>query len=791
MFKKLIIVFLFLCSCRSYAATWEYKPYTEETIDNNFDNKSLSVIYNKNLKNFPYIAFAYGGTAGLYYAVFDTSISTWNKKAVKNSKSINGEIGSDISLAIDVSGSPHISYSDPDKRILKYAYYNTDWIVETLDSSIDVGRYSCIQLENNQYPHIAYYDDINGALKYIYSNGAGWKRETIDIADKKMAGLYISFKIDKENKRHICYYDATDDNLKYAYYNGETWKIETVDSAGITGLYANLSLDKYNKPCICYYGNGNLKYAYKNDENNWSVETVDPIFSSGMYKTSMFIDEANNKYIFYFVQELDPRQIRYAKLTADGRWEINIIKQLNIYPQFPGDIDFDIVTDINNEFWFIYSYAGIRFMGPKINEWSYQKIQDGYIDKYSFSLDSQGNPHIVYSFNNQDTTRIKYSYYETNIWKNKEIKKSAVKNTTFKNISFYPVLQADGQDKLYLAYSENSSDSNKIGFLQKNSDGWNDQVLEENTDRFGRIKFILDKNNIPYIGYYNYDKNLKISYLPTSQIWGSSIFDISKKFDDYSLFSFDFDNQNTLNLSYTYRININDSPDLYYCYLKDNIWGTPVEIDKEISSYLLNIKTGNDDKKNLIYKKFSKDEVRYAINEENNWIIEQTEDIVNGGISNLQINNNELTFIGFSDQLYKYFRKNNKWEKSNISQISSVTQMNSASNIIEYKSYNNQLAFIMNANTLGLIYYTQIKLKLDIVNQNDKVVTFNVSRNGPKGIKIDKYLWNFEGTEGIQLVTTESTANYTYSNTGNYKARVIAIMENGIRNVTFADVEIR
>ncbi|MHC4757397.1 MAG: hypothetical protein ACYTE8_01955 [Planctomycetota bacterium] len=79
-------------------------------------------------------------------------------------------VGYDSSIAVDGNGNPHISYYDASNIDLKYATFNgSKWILETVDSSGDVGRYSSITLDSKGRPHISYLDFANGNLKYAHA----------------------------------------------------------------------------------------------------------------------------------------------------------------------------------------------------------------------------------------------------------------------------------------------------------------------------------------------------------------------------------------------------------------------------------------------------------------------------------------------------------------------------------------------------------------------------------------------------------------------------------------------
>lgn len=215
-----------------------------------------SIAFDTNGK--PHISFLYIAPPRLAYTYWHPSYSSsWHTTYLIETNNT----GSYTSIALN-SQTEEVYISYYADGGLKYARKEgSNWYKEIVDSDYDVGLYTSLALDTDNYPCISYYDNSHGDLKYAYLNGSNWFTCTID--SQANVGQYTSLEIDSDNNPHISYYDASNGYLKYAHKDGSIWVIEVVDTAGNVGQYCSLALDENDCPHISYYDatNGDLKYA--------------------------------------------------------------------------------------------------------------------------------------------------------------------------------------------------------------------------------------------------------------------------------------------------------------------------------------------------------------------------------------------------------------------------------------------------------------------------------------------------------------------------------------------------
>lgn len=121
-------------------------------------------------------------------------------------------------IKITEDGYPYVSYFDNTNGQFRYARWTgTEWFPELIDNTPGVGMYGSQQLGST---HASYYDVVNGNLKWGFTvDYLGWHTEEVDTTGD--VGQYTCIDLTHQgdlNFAHISYYDVTNGDLKYAVF---------------------------------------------------------------------------------------------------------------------------------------------------------------------------------------------------------------------------------------------------------------------------------------------------------------------------------------------------------------------------------------------------------------------------------------------------------------------------------------------------------------------------------------------------------------------------------------------
>jgi hypothetical protein len=253
-----------------------------------------------------------------------------------------GDVGYSSSLALDTNGRPRIAYCDRTTLDLRYATWNgSSWDIQTLDSTGSVGHYPSLALDSSDYAHIAYgedhVDNHYDRYRYAYEDNSGWHVEP--VPDASYAPSNASLAVDSEGDAHMSYTTWKPwvrRTLWYGVRHDSSWSFEAVDETSwCAGDHNSLAVDSNGRPHISYayeavsYGPFDLNYAVRTD-SGWVTESVDTPGDVGL-GNSLALDSSDYPHISYC--DLGNGNLKYAwwdpTLNANtGGWDITTVDSM-------------------------------------------------------------------------------------------------------------------------------------------------------------------------------------------------------------------------------------------------------------------------------------------------------------------------------------------------------------------------------------------------------------------------------------------------------------------------------
>jgi hypothetical protein len=252
----------------------------------------------------------------LFYATRENG--SWNLTNVDS----DDYFASDISIAVDESGTVHIGYTnltESDDDEVRYAYSTTDgWEREIVESDPDSAAFSScsIAVDQNGNPHLAYLGPGNfmGTGRYMYRDGSGWTQlEGFD------AQVCLSLTLAGQNEVPTVAYQTSDTGDLVVSSDSYYWLEHVLD-----GDYAPVSVD------IGSDGNGDyhvayhayqdantqaMKYAYRLGAFDESVSVdIEQVGTDGMLYpiyASTAVDGAGSAHFAYYCGGRE--ELRYAR----------------------------------------------------------------------------------------------------------------------------------------------------------------------------------------------------------------------------------------------------------------------------------------------------------------------------------------------------------------------------------------------------------------------------------------------------------------------------------------------
>ena len=320
-----------------------------------------------------------------------------------------------VSLALDSSDIPYVSYYDSAESALMYGYRTSGgWVTDVVDNSEAVGRHSSIALDQADHPHISYRDFTKNDLKYASWDGSQWNIAPVGSGEY---GWNPSLALDANDRPHISYLGnetgTGSQTPKYAHWNGTQWDLAVIDNVFTSGG-TSLALDQAGNPHVSYHVAGELRYAVFTS-TQWLTETVDSQAISGTlvgYYSAIALDEMDTAHFSYAAYGQDfsppfPDDLKYA-VGQSGTWQLAPVDTV-------GGVGFfsDIALDASHQAHISYydsDNQAIKYARQDGMDWTAEFVDspvstDGYT---SIAIDQEGLPHIAYCDGVSQT--IKYAH---------------------------------------------------------------------------------------------------------------------------------------------------------------------------------------------------------------------------------------------------------------------------------------------------------------------------------------------------------------------------------------------
>jgi len=285
------------------------------------------------------------------------------------------------------------------------------------------------------------------------------------------------------------------------------WNIETVDTTGTVGRKCAIAVDANGYPHISYRDGTvgwRLKYAQW-DGSNWQiafVETTESVYGV----TSIALDGSGNPHIAFEKGILYGGQLWHAWWDGSS-WQQEGVDSLPYYGDAGewSSIAFD--TDGYPHIAYTYYYDGdcyIKHAYKDVSGW-HRSVADSLIgDEFqyvSMALDNSNHPHIsYYDWNVYD---LKYAYWDGATWHIERV-------DTTGGVGCHSSIALDSLGYPHIAYMDGTNYG--VKYARWDGSAWQIETVESNTGYGFYTSLALDVNNRPHISSAEYMSDLRFAY---------------------------------------------------------------------------------------------------------------------------------------------------------------------------------------------------------------------------------------------------------------------------------------
>ena len=198
----------------------------------------------------------FGGTDGIEY--YELQDGAWSVTAIGSGPTA---YEFNVSLAVSPDGQPALTYyNDSDGDLVFASFDGTQWILETVLSEGNVGKFSSLQFDAEGRPHISFFEEFGGStgrVLYAVRDGETWTVEEVGTLDDVRLGMTgarrnSSLALDAQGVPHVVFSDQG--AIRYATRTDAGWDVEEIVTAADRsfGQLVSLKLDDAGTPHLAF-----------------------------------------------------------------------------------------------------------------------------------------------------------------------------------------------------------------------------------------------------------------------------------------------------------------------------------------------------------------------------------------------------------------------------------------------------------------------------------------------------------------------------------------------------------
>ncbi len=414
-----------------------------------------------------------------------------------------------LSLALDQSGQPHISFwrnDYPRPGGLIYAsWVSNAWDLQILESNTDAGRNNALAFDSQNKPHIIYFDDWNGVVNYASWTGTAWTIEkAFGNGSLGMARLNPASLVFGTEDRPMVALSLGDSDPKSTlvwllYKSGGVWQADqNYDIVGSSGArWPAIAADSNGKPHISYldFNTGTLHYARLTSwgPDTWSNTTIDSGAQVGQ-GVSFAMDRLGLPHIAYM--DLTHGIMKYATQYLET-WQTSVVNVAGMHPAH----GHALAVDSTGKPHIVYSDTSAKkIMYATLNgsNWTAEVVADDTgpdIEKFiSLAFDAADNPHLSFHDSTYTAINLKYAYKSGGVWTTSVVDMLPVGIT-----GLYNSIAIDSGGKPHISYYNYYGSS--LWYASWNGSSWDKAPVDSGNSAGFYTSLALDSLDHPHICY--------------------------------------------------------------------------------------------------------------------------------------------------------------------------------------------------------------------------------------------------------------------------------------------------